>query len=322
MKKTGTLVLIKEKRHPKLGEIVELGSHIFIAGEKVVERGQRDYVVITPIIVCDDEIKQFDLFYSKKRNVVEKASKIYKRNLNFQMSVEERLQQYFQFVDCKKVLINTPQTPQNIIDAIISGELKDGSQVEIGNVFEDIIVPTHDGKVVITWNKEIKQSPLYTEKEVRTLIDTAMQFAASYTKSSKTVAGFPSFKGVHPQDVEKWFEQHKKEITMKYFWEERDIEAGLFIIRESSPVGSENLRFAATVSFKIGFINNPEVDKYCTISFLTDGWVYPIGATKQEVADYLNSDRYGYRVMTKEEVFNILNSSTQGFQSHYFNSKG
>lgn len=104
---------------------------------------------------------------------------------------------------------------------------------------------------------------------------------------------------------------------MKNIWLPKDIEAGLFIIRESSPKKSKDLGFAKTVVFKIGFVNVLEndisVQKYCKISVLTDGFVAAIGNTKEEFANYLNDDKSGYRPLTKEEMIDLLNSSEQGF---------
>jgi hypothetical protein len=148
--KKGTLVLIEDRRHPKLGEISRLGLHIFFANEKVVERGQRDYTVLTPIIVCDDEIKYKDKFYSNfKPNIFE----------NYCGILDEK---------DKKVLVDTPQIPQNVLDAIVSGELKDGDEVEVqlDIKYFDARYVSSDKKVlpiinaIITWNKE----PIITEE--------------------------------------------------------------------------------------------------------------------------------------------------------------
>lgn len=100
---------------------------------------------------------------------------------------------------------------------------------------------------------------------------------------------------------------------MRIFWEEKDIEAGLYIIRNTSPLNSTDLRFARTVTFKIGYDNCNLKSKYGKMECLTDGWYYPIGNTKQSVADHLNADKHGYRKLTKEEYISMVNSSNQGF---------
>lgn len=92
---------------------------------------------------------------------------------------------------------------------------------------------------------------------------------------------------------------------MKNIWKEEDIKAGLLIIRESSPKDSENLSFAATVCFKIGY-DNSHLKKYGKISFLTDGWYCPLTETKAEYAKWLNEDCFGYRPLTIEETIKLL----------------
>lgn len=99
---------------------------------------------------------------------------------------------------------------------------------------------------------------------------------------------------------------------MKNIWKTEDITAGLYIIRESSPKNSPHIGFARTVTFKIGFSRTNEEKPYGKISCMCDGWYCPIG-TKEQVAEYLNNDEYGYRPLTKEEFIKMINSSDQGF---------
>lgn len=100
---------------------------------------------------------------------------------------------------------------------------------------------------------------------------------------------------------------------MRKQWTEGDIFGGLYIIRESSPFGSTNLRYAATVIFKIGYDNKNLEERWNMQSCLTDGWVCPIGNTKQDVVNQLNLGEPGYRKLTKEEYIAVVNSSDQGF---------
>lgn len=100
---------------------------------------------------------------------------------------------------------------------------------------------------------------------------------------------------------------------MRIIFEEKDIQAGLFIIRNSSPIGSKDFRFAATVVFKIGYCIYSKDKPYGRISALTDGLFIPMGS-KKDIADYLNNDEYGYRILCKEELIDIIKSSEQGFR--------
>lgn len=102
-------------------------------------------------------------------------------------------------------------------------------------------------------------------------------------------------------------------------WTENDIYAGLYIIKESSPFGSDNLSFARSVTYKIGFSYNPKDKKYGLISCLTDGFYAPIANSRKEVADYLNNEvtGLGYRRLTKEEYIKLIESTEQGFAQEY-----
>jgi len=106
---------------------------------------------------------------------------------------------------------------------------------------------------------------------------------------------------------------------MKNIWTPKDIEAGMLIIRESSPKKSTNLSFATTVTYKIGFGHFGEKGKsekgydtdqqYCKIAVFTDGLVYPVGFTKQDLCDALNKDEIGYRPLTIDEAISLLEHS-------------
>jgi hypothetical protein len=102
-------------------------------------------------------------------------------------------------------------------------------------------------------------------------------------------------------------------------WTEDDIYAGLYIIKESSPFGSDNLSFARSVTYKIGFSYNPNDKKYGLISCLTDGFYSAIADNRKEIADYLNNDvtGWGYRRLTKEEYLKLIESTEQGFAKTY-----
>lgn len=180
MNKKATLVLIKHKRRPKLGEIVELGLNIFIAHEKVVTRGQLDYIIIIPIIICDDETKRNKLVYNKKLNTTYYANGTH--------------------LDSDKVvLVNTPQIPDNIIQAIVNGDLKDGDKVLV-SIMNDGNPKIHVGikEAIVTIPEKENTSPiLYTEEEVKDMTVSnkdkiaLLEFLgwSKYTKSPKIRGG-------------------------------------------------------------------------------------------------------------------------------------
>jgi hypothetical protein len=104
---------------------------------------------------------------------------------------------------------------------------------------------------------------------------------------------------------------------MKYIFEEKDIEACLYVICQTAQDIFKNPSFAATVVYKIGFCNSPELEEATkgnlgSISCLTDGWYRHIGG-KKEVCEWLNNDPRGFRPLTKEEYIFLVNSSNQGF---------
>lgn len=106
---------------------------------------------------------------------------------------------------------------------------------------------------------------------------------------------------------------------------------GLYLINDKASV-IDNPDYAATVSWKItwnlGVVTNSlngkryiaaEWPKYSLTNFLTDGWTHPIGNNYEEVCKYLNNNPHGekYRIMTKEELFYIINHRTNQKQLFY-----
>ena len=110
---------------------------------------------------------------------------------------------------------------------------------------------------------------------------------------------------------------------------------GLYIINVKADV-VKRPDYAATVSWKLGYhINRTEKptesttdtekrvrlihNKYVMSNFLTDGWVTPIGNDYEEVCEYLNNNFYGekFRIMTKDELFYLLNHRTNIKQLFY-----
>lgn len=96
---------------------------------------------------------------------------------------------------------------------------------------------------------------------------------------------------------------------------------GLFLINDKADV-VKNPDYAATVSWKLGWslgvatnyisgkkVRAAEWPKYSKSNFLTDGWVCPLGDNYEQVCEYLNNNPHGekYRIMTKDELFYIIN---------------
>jgi len=99
---------------------------------------------------------------------------------------------------------------------------------------------------------------------------------------------------------------------MKTIFTEKEIECGMFIIRNSSLKKSNDLSFARTVTFKIGFSHESE-KKYGICNFLTDGFYVGIAKDKKDLCEWLNNDEIGYRPLTKDEVIEMIKSTNQGF---------
>lgn len=102
---------------------------------------------------------------------------------------------------------------------------------------------------------------------------------------------------------------------MKYKFEEKDIELGTFVIKNSSPKGSGDLGFASTVAYKICWIPEGKINTYCMVAMFTDGGIFKLG-TKDELLQHINEDKHGYRPLTKQELLNILSHSNNGFLNY------
>lgn len=93
---------------------------------------------------------------------------------------------------------------------------------------------------------------------------------------------------------------------MKYTWEKEDIKVGRYIIRQSSPFGKfSNMGFMLSVSYMIGYSFKDKECKHKLIS-LADGMIMDLCETKEECAENLNKDSFGYRPMTKREMIKLL----------------
>lgn len=104
---------------------------------------------------------------------------------------------------------------------------------------------------------------------------------------------------------------------------------GLYVINVKATDVTQNPGYAATVSWKLVWnfekVKNPVFKggggevftwaKYSMCNFLTDGWVFPIGDSYEDVCEYLNNNPHGeqFRLMTKEEVIYLITNRQQGF---------
>jgi hypothetical protein len=96
-------------------------------------------------------------------------------------------------------------------------------------------------------------------------------------------------------------------MKTKTIFEPSDFEGGgQMIIRNSSPVGSKNISFAASVAYKIGWLafERSKKGRLVMIS-LTDGMISKPRSEK-EMCEYLNYDECGFRPLTKEETADII----------------
>lgn len=197
--KKGTLVLIIQDKcmvYPGNICISPISNKYIIASSQFIARK-----AVIPIIVCDDEIKEGNLTYHAQEPGV-----YYPKNGGLSGD--------------KKVLVNTPQIPDNIIQAITLGELKDGDKVFVektkvrkwecktpGLCNENTEVlgcrKCEYYKTIVTIPEtENNSSILYTEGEVVNLL---------YKLYGKLVFREQVNINIHSiKEVDNWFDQHKK----------------------------------------------------------------------------------------------------------------
>lgn len=94
-------------------------------------------------------------------------------------------------------------------------------------------------------------------------------------------------------------------------WDIKDIVCGLYVIKNSSSLGTTDLSFACTVAFKVGFIVGGD-KSYGLISMLTDGMFMKVGdGSKEAILKYFNDE--DFRPLRKSEYITMINSTKQGF---------
>ena len=85
-----------------------------------------------------------------------------------------------------------------------------------------------------------------------------------------------------------------------------NLKVGDYIISNRSPIGTQNLGFARTVSYKIVF--QIPINNYATIgicNFLTDGFTRFNSFSMEDMCQYLNNAD-DWRKLTEEEIIKLL----------------
>lgn len=104
-------------------------------------------------------------------------------------------------------------------------------------------------------------------------------------------------------------------MKIRYIWEEEDIQAGIYICRQSWDEDSKDIAGLCSVTYKLSYLNSFNGDstggsRGCMAkTAITDGLVltYPESSedardAKEVFAQALNDDRVGYRLLTNEQV--------------------
>ena len=90
-------------------------------------------------------------------------------------------------------------------------------------------------------------------------------------------------------------------MITKCIFEPSDFEgSGQMIARNSSPPGSADISFLASVAYKIGWITQSGPNKIARVA-LTDGMIITY-ASEIALCAMLNDDPCGFRPMTNEEI--------------------
>ena len=92
---------------------------------------------------------------------------------------------------------------------------------------------------------------------------------------------------------------------MRKKWTEEDIECGRYICRESYTEDTKDISGLCSVTYKLGFISGAS-SCMCKIA-ITDGMVVTYQETenknaRQVLLERLNSDTYGYRLLSQNEI--------------------
>jgi hypothetical protein len=170
--KIGTLKLIETKEWTPIARRLD---------DTITSRLEPDYnnVSVQPIIICDDEIKVDDYFWSKCDNFIDKCLKINNTEITGKKVVIaiglSKDSNYFPF----KVLVQPNQFSPEFIQAIINGKVKDGDKVEVemeekGEYCKECTCPTPCYNLYIKLRKD-NTAIIYLLKE--SVEDAAFNYA-------------------------------------------------------------------------------------------------------------------------------------------------
>ena len=95
-------------------------------------------------------------------------------------------------------------------------------------------------------------------------------------------------------------------MKSKFVFESSDFEgSGQMVVRQSSPLGTTNISFMASVSYKIGWKSQPHSPNTALKISLTDGMCREFESL-EKLCENLNNDECGYRPMTVEEIRAVM----------------
>lgn len=152
-RKIGKLILIETKQKPiglcKVSKTAEIGNPGTQVGKicNLIQEGVHYYwIKIEPIIICDDEIKAEDWFYSENERGMVKANRYIVQGKD---------------TGNYKTLVFPNQSPTEFLQAIVDGKIKDGDKVEVEmeikyeDFFDGItIYPNYYSKQIIKLRKD------------------------------------------------------------------------------------------------------------------------------------------------------------------------
>lgn len=102
------------------------------------------------------------------------------------------------------------------------------------------------------------------------------------------------------------------QVSIKF--EPKDFKgSGQLIVRNSSPLGSQDGASISCVSYKIGYVSENGSKSIFMVS-IADGHIIGF-ENEKSLCDYLNNDDQGYRPMTDEEITLAFSSVGNRFDS-------
>jgi hypothetical protein len=100
--------------------------------------------------------------------------------------------------------------------------------------------------------------------------------------------------------------------TRIYFEPEDFRSMGQMIIRQSSPIGSNDIGFMASVSYKIGWKSKSSGPNGAVKISLSDGMCIEY-ETIEKLCEILNNDVQGFRPMSQDEIDKVMSYNGNRF---------